>query len=106
MPGRRHHCEGNGTVEISGRSPSHFRTETACSHFGLARGERGLRTGDVLAFVAIPWFVLQTTGSAVRTGLTGAAFLLAAVMAGIFGGPVVDRIGFKRTSMSRTLRER
>src|SRR5215217_3550014 len=56
-------------------------------------------TGNVLAFVAIPWFVLQTTGSAVRTGLTGAAFLLAAVMAGIFGGPVVDRIGFKRTSI-------
>ena len=38
-------------------------------------------------------------GSAVRTGLTGAAFLLAAVMAGIFGGPVVDRMGFKRTSI-------
>jgi MFS family permease len=56
-------------------------------------------TGNVLAFVAIPWFVLQTTGSAVRTGLTGAAFLLAAVMAGIFGGPIVDRIGFKRTSI-------
>jgi MFS family permease len=56
-------------------------------------------TGNVLAFVAIPWFVLQTTGSAVRTGLTGAAFLLAAVMAGIFGGPVVDRLGFKRASI-------
>jgi MFS family permease len=56
-------------------------------------------TGNVLAFVAIPWFVLQTTGSAVRTGLTGAAFLLAAVMAGVFGGPVVDRLGFKRTSI-------
>ena len=32
-------------------------------------------------------------------GLTGAAFLLAAVMAGVVGGPVVDRIGFKRTSI-------
>ena len=56
-------------------------------------------TGNVLAFVAIPWFVLQTTGSAARTGLTGAAFLLAAVVAGIFGGPVVDRVGFKRASI-------
>jgi MFS family permease len=53
----------------------------------------------VLAFVAIPWFVLQTTGSAARTGLTGAAFLLAAVMAGLFGGPIVDRTGFKRASI-------
>jgi MFS family permease len=56
-------------------------------------------TGNVLAFVAIPWFVLQTTGSAARTGLTGAVFLLAAVVAGIFGGPVVDRMGFKRASI-------
>jgi MFS family permease len=56
-------------------------------------------TGNVLAFVAIPWFVLQTTGSAVKTGLTGAVFLLAAVMAGVVGGPVVDRLGFKRASI-------
>jgi MFS family permease len=56
-------------------------------------------TGNVLAFVAIPWFVFQTTGSAARTGLTGAAFLLAAVVAGVFGGPVVDRVGFKRSSI-------
>jgi MFS family permease len=56
-------------------------------------------TGNVLAFVAIPWFVLQTTGSAARTGLTGGAFLLAAVVAGVVVGPVVDRLGFKRTSI-------
>jgi MFS family permease len=56
-------------------------------------------TGNVLAFVAIPWFVLQTTGSAARMGLTGGAFLLAAVVAGVVGGPVVDRMGFKRTSI-------
>jgi len=56
-------------------------------------------TGNVLAFVAIPWFVLQTTGSAARTGLAGGAFLIAAVVAGVVGGPVVDRIGFKRASI-------
>ena len=56
-------------------------------------------TGNVLAFVAIPWFVLQTTGSAAKTGLTGGAFLLAAVVAGVAGGPVIDRMGFKRTSI-------
>jgi MFS family permease len=55
--------------------------------------------GNVLAFVAIPWFVLQTTGSAAKTGLTGGAFLLAAVVAGVAGGPVVDRLGFKRASI-------
>jgi MFS family permease len=56
-------------------------------------------TGNVLAFVAIPWFVLQTTGSAAKTGLVGGAFLLAAVVAGVVGGPVVDRLGFKRASI-------
>ena len=55
--------------------------------------------GNVLAFVAIPWFVLQTTGSAAKTGLTGGAFLLAAVVAGVVGGPVVDRLSFKRASI-------
>jgi MFS family permease len=55
--------------------------------------------GNVLAFVAIPWFVLQTTGSAAKTGLTGGTFLLAAVVAGVVGGPVVDRLGFKRASI-------
>ena len=55
-------------------------------------------TGNVVAFVAIPWFVLQTTGSAAKTGLTGGAFLLAAVGAGVVG-PVVDRLGFKRASI-------
>ncbi|MBA2535688.1 MAG: MFS transporter [Rubrobacter sp.] len=56
-------------------------------------------TGNVLAFVAIPWFVLQTTGSAARTGVAGGAFLLAAVVAGVAGGPIVDRLGFKLASI-------
>ena len=67
--------------------------------FALLGANAVSETGNVLAFVAIPWFVLQTTGSAARTGLAGAAFLLAAVVAGIFGGPIVDRVGFKRASI-------
>jgi len=55
--------------------------------------------GNALTFVAIPWFVLQTTGSAAKTGLTGGAIALAAVLAGLFGGPIVDRLGFKKTSV-------
>lgn len=55
--------------------------------------------GNALTFVAIPWFVLQTTGSAARMGLVGGAITLAAVLAGLFGGPIVDRLGFGRTSV-------
>lgn len=56
-------------------------------------------TGNALSMVAIPWFVLETTGSAARTGLVFAAVGVAEVLAAFFGGPVVDRLGFKRVSV-------
>lgn len=46
-----------------------------------------------MTLVALPWFVLETTGSAGQTGLTGMAFALPAFLAGIFGGVLVDRLG-------------
>jgi MFS family permease len=55
--------------------------------------------GNIMTSVAVPWFVLVTTGSAARTGLTGAAIGVGTVLAAFFGGPVVDRLGFKRTSV-------
>ena len=55
--------------------------------------------GNIMTSVAVPWFVLETTGSAARTGLTGSAIGLGTVLAAFFGGPVVDRLGFKRTSV-------
>jgi MFS family permease len=55
--------------------------------------------GDALTMVALPWFVLETTSSAALTGLAGFAFLLPGVVAGVFGGALVDRLGFKRTSV-------
>src|SRR5689334_129768 len=56
-------------------------------------------SGTVMALIAIPWFVLQTTGSASKTGLTAVVTALPAVLAGLFGGVIVDRIGYKRTSI-------
>src|SRR5215207_9448551 len=55
--------------------------------------------GNVLSAMAIPWFVLQTTGSATRTGITGFFTILPVVLAGFFGGTLVDRLGYKRTSI-------
>jgi MFS family permease len=55
--------------------------------------------GNVLALIAIPWFVLQTTNSPAKTGITGFFMTLAAVIAAFFGGAIVDRLGFKRTSI-------
>ncbi len=55
--------------------------------------------GNGLTALAIPWFVLITTGSAARTGLSAAVGALAMIVAGVFGGTVVDRLGFKRASI-------
>jgi MFS family permease len=56
-------------------------------------------SGNIVALVAIPWFVLQETGSAALTGLTGFFTWLPVVFAAFFGGVVVDRLGFRTTSI-------
>lgn len=56
-------------------------------------------TGNRMVMLAIPWFVLETTGSAVKTGITGFFSFLPVVAAG-FLGPIVDRMGLKRASIA------
>ena len=55
--------------------------------------------GSTLTTVAIPWFVLETTGSAGRAGLSGAFAFLPSFLAGIFGGAVVDRLGARLSAV-------
>jgi MFS family permease len=55
--------------------------------------------GNVFSMIAIPWFVLQTTGSATQTGITGFFTFLPVVLAGFFGGTLIDRLGYRRTSI-------
>lgn len=55
--------------------------------------------GNQLTALAVPWFVLATTGSAVLTGMVGVAAVLPAVLAAFLGGAVVDRLGPRRTSI-------
>ena len=55
--------------------------------------------GNMMSRLAIPWFVLETTGSAARTGITGAVEGIPLIIAGIFGGALVDRVGFRRMSV-------
>ncbi len=56
-------------------------------------------TGDTLASLAIPWFVLQTTGSPAQAGLTAFFSILPIVLATFFGGVIVDRVGYKPISL-------
>jgi MFS family permease len=55
--------------------------------------------GNAVAQLAIPWYVLTTTGSATLTGLAVFFNFLPAVLAAFFGGVVVDRLGFRVASI-------
>jgi MFS family permease len=55
--------------------------------------------GNAVAQLAIPWFVLVTTGSPALTGLAVFFNFLPAVLAAFFGGVIVDRLGFRTTSV-------
>jgi len=55
--------------------------------------------GNAVAQLAIPWFVLTTTGSASLTALAVFFNFLPLVLAGFFGGVVVDRLGFRTASI-------
>ena len=59
--------------------------------------------GTQLTLVAIPWFVLLTTGSAARTGLVAFCELVPTILASFFGGALVDRIGHRRASIGADL---
>ena len=55
--------------------------------------------GNAVAQIAIPWFVLTTTGSATLTALAVFFNFLPIVLAAFFGGVVVDRLGFRAASI-------
>lgn len=51
----------------------------------------------MMTALALPWFVLQTTGSASRASVVLAAEGLPVLLLGIPGGTVAARLGAKRT---------
>lgn len=55
--------------------------------------------GDVLTFLAIPWFVLQTTESVTLTGLAAFFTTASVAVSALFGSALVDRLGFRRASV-------
>ncbi|MFI6682667.1 MFS transporter [Streptomyces sp. NPDC050485] len=56
-------------------------------------------TGSSLTLIGVPWFVLQTTGSAGRAGVVACCATLPIVISALIGGPVIDRIGRRRISV-------
>jgi MFS family permease len=54
-------------------------------------------TGAQMTWLALPWFVLVTTGSATKTSFVMAAELVGLAFLGLPGGKVLGRLGARRT---------
>jgi MFS family permease len=78
-------------------SPSSRRTKLPL--YALLAANAVSLLGNVVAAVAIPWLVLEETGSAALTGLAASFAALPLAAGALFGGAVVDRIGARRASI-------
>ena len=56
--------------------------------------------GTAMTLLAVPWFVLVTTGSAARSGVVAACETVPLILASAFGGPLIDRVGARRVSVA------
>lgn len=56
------------------------------------------QVGTKVSTIAVPWFVLSSTGSVTITGLVAACELGPYVVAKALGGPIIDRIGQRKIS--------
>jgi MFS family permease len=66
---------------------------------GLIAAELVSLTGAAMTFVALPWFVLATTGSTAKMGWVLGAEMLPMGLFGIPAGSVIARLGAKRTML-------
>jgi MFS family permease len=55
--------------------------------------------GTRVSAIAIPWFVLITTGSPVKTGLVAMAEMTPLILVKVAGGPLIDKVGARRISV-------
>jgi MFS family permease len=69
------------------------------SLLALTAAELISQLGSSFSGLALPWFVLATTGSTSRMGLVFAAELLPFVLFGLHAGVVVDRLGPRATML-------
>ncbi|WP_433404318.1 MFS transporter [Streptomyces sp. CA-146814] len=60
-------------------------------------------TGTRISLIALPWFVLVTTGSATRTGLVAFCEMAPYVLFKALSGPLVDRTGPRTVSWTMDL---
>src|SRR5262249_55995831 len=83
-----------GPVRMSRRDL--FRSRSVVS---LLAAEVVSTTGSQMTWLALPWFVLVTTGSATKMSFVVAAELLGVAALGMPGGRLLGRLGARRTML-------
>jgi len=81
------------------RADSRSRIRRQGALFALLAADGISALGNLVTVIAVPWFVLQTTGSATRTGIITFFAAVPVVLAGPLGGMVIDRLGTRMTSV-------
>ena len=69
------------------------------SLIGLFSAELVSLTGSSMTLLALPWFVLATTGSTAKMGWVLAARVAPQALLGIPAGSLIDRLGAKRSML-------
>ena len=87
------------TESLGGQAVDEATNRDRLGIWVLAAANGISQAGNSITSLAIPWFVLVTTDSASRTGIAGAVAALSPVTAGLFSGPIVDQLGFRRSSI-------
>lgn len=89
-------AEAVNTVTPSDGTPKRLLNKTM---LGIVASETISAFGTQMTFLAVPWFVLSTTGSASRMGLVFAVELLPIALLGMPSALVVQRIGVRATML-------
>ncbi len=68
--------------------------------YGWLSAEGTSLMGTRVSMIALPFFVLSTTGSPEKTGLVAVAEMLPLVVLKVLGGPMIDRVGARRVAIA------
>ena len=85
------------TVSEAGERASASSTASRVGLVALLSAHIVSMLGSIVTTVAVPWLVLVSTGSAAKMGLISAAAVFPSLLAGVFGTPLADRFGIRRT---------
>lgn len=85
---------------LSGRTARRPSVLRSSSMRAIVASEAVSALGTQMTFLALPWFVLTTTGSATLMGLVFAVELLPIALLGIPSGLLVKRLGVRRTMLT------